>query len=84
MKTVNYSELRSKLKANLDVVSEDHEILVVHRSGGKSIVMMSLDDFNSYQETEYLLSTKANRENLTEAVKEAENGNVTNKDLIEP
>ena len=47
MKAVNYSELRENLKANLDAISDNAELLVVHRPKGKSIVMMSLDEYNS-------------------------------------
>jgi antitoxin YefM len=47
MKAVNYSELRENLKANLDAVSDNDELLVVHRPRGKSIIMMSLDEYNS-------------------------------------
>ncbi len=83
MKTVNYSELRQNLKSNLDVVCEDHDILIVHRSKGKSVVMMSLEDFNSLQETEYLLSTKNNRERLLNAIDDVNKGEVSEKDVIE-
>jgi antitoxin YefM len=82
MKTVNYSELRQNLKSNLDMVSEDSDILIVHRSKGKSVVMMSLDDFNSLQETQYLLSTKNNRERLLDAVDDVEKGKVSEKELL--
>ncbi|HPE74796.1 MAG TPA: type II toxin-antitoxin system Phd/YefM family antitoxin [Draconibacterium sp.] len=74
MKTVNYSELRSQLKANLDMVCEDHETLIVHRSGGKSVVLMSLDEYNSQKETEYLLSSEKNAEHLAESIKQLKNG----------
>jgi antitoxin YefM len=47
MKTVNYSELRQNLKSNLDMVCENQDILIVHRPKGKSVVLMSLDDYNS-------------------------------------
>lgn len=82
MKTVNYSELRQNLKSNLDLVSEDSDILIVHRSKGKSVVMMSLDDFNSLQETQYLLSTKNNRKRLLDAVDDVEKGKVSEKELL--
>ena len=74
MKTVNYSELRNKLKLNLDMVCEDHETLIVHRPGGKSVVMMSLDEYNSQKETEYLLSSPKNAEHLMESIKQSKNG----------
>jgi antitoxin YefM len=74
MKTVNYSELRDKLKSNLDMVCEDHETLIIHRPGGKSVVMMSLDEYNSQKETEYLMSTPKNAERLLNSIKNIEEG----------
>ena len=83
MKTVNYSELRNKLKANLDMVCEDQETLIVHRPGGKSVVMMSLDEYNSQKETEYLLSSPKNAEHLFESIRQLENGEIINITLEE-
>ena len=74
MKTVNYTELREKLKANLDMVCEDNETLVVYRPNGKSVVMMSLDEYNAQKETEYLLRSPKNAEHLAESLKQLENG----------
>jgi antitoxin YefM len=68
MKAVNYSELRQHLKSNLDAVSDNAELLIVHRSKGKSIVVMSLDEYNSTIETQYLLQSKNNRDRLDKAV----------------
>ncbi|WP_423129721.1 type II toxin-antitoxin system Phd/YefM family antitoxin [Gaoshiqia sp. Z1-71] len=68
MKAVNYSELRQNLKANLDQVTDNEELLVVHRPKGKSIVMMSLAEFNAIQETMHLNRSKINRERLERAI----------------
>ncbi|MGD9930056.1 MAG: type II toxin-antitoxin system Phd/YefM family antitoxin [Mangrovibacterium sp.] len=68
MKAVNYSELRQNLKANLDQVTDNEELLVVHRPKGKSIVMMSLAEFNAIQETMHLNRSKTNRERLESAI----------------
>ena len=73
MKTVNYSELRNQLKSNLDMVCEDHETLIVHRPGGKSVVMMSLEEYNSQKETEYLLSSPKNAEHLERSLMQLKN-----------
>jgi len=83
MKTVNYSELRNQLKSNLDMVCEDHETLIVHRPGGKSVVMMSLDEYNSQKETEYLLSSPKNAEHLFESIRQLENGETIDVTLEE-
>ncbi len=83
MKTVNYTELRDKLKSNLDMVCEENETLIVYRPGGKSVVMMSLDEYNSQKETEYLLSSEKNKKRLLDSIKNVEQGNVQEHDLIE-
>jgi antitoxin YefM len=83
MKAVNYSELRNKLKANLDMVCEDQETLIIHRPGGKSVVMMSLDEYNSQKETEYLLSSPKNAEHIFKSIKQAEEGNTIEVTLEE-
>lgn len=68
MKAVNYSELRQNLKANLDLVTNNSELLIVHRMKGKSIVMMSLEEYNAIEETMHLLKSKENRIRLERAV----------------
>ncbi len=68
MKAVNYSELRANLKTNLDAVTDSQELLLVHRPKNRSIVMMSLNEYNSLQETLHLTKSKANRERLDKAI----------------
>jgi len=84
MKTVNYSELRENLKANLDSVTDNEELLVVHRPKGKSIVMMTLDEYNALQETQHLLQSKNNRDRLEKAIENINAGrNLVEKALVE-
>ena len=68
MKAVNYSELRQNLKENLDAVTDNDEFLVVHRPKGKSIVIVSLAEYNAIQETLHLNTRKANRQRLESAI----------------
>ena len=68
MKAVNYSELRQNLKNNLDTVTDNEEMLIVHRPKNRSVVMMSLSEYNSMQETLHLTKSKANRQRLENAV----------------
>ncbi len=76
MKTVNYSEFRNSLKKNLDAVSDDHEIMIVHRSKGRSVVVLSMDEYNSFKETQYLLSSPQNKEKLEEGIMDTEKGSI--------
>jgi antitoxin YefM len=84
MKAVNYSELRQNLKSNLDAVTDDQELLVVHRPKGKSIVMMSLAEFNALQETLHLNRSKINRQRLENAVENINSKtNLVKKGIVE-
>lgn len=59
MRTANYTELRNNLKSYLDEVATDCEPLLVHRSDNASVVIISLDEYNSIKETEYITRSKA-------------------------
>jgi len=82
MEVINYSILRNNLKEVLDRVSEDQEIYVVNR-GDSNAVILSLDEYNRWQETLYLLSTEANRKSLEAAIERDKKGEFIVKDLIE-
>ena len=74
MIAINYTELRKSLKKNLDLACDSHETIVIQRSNEKSVVLVSLEDYNSMVETSHLLSTKANADRLMASVRQAENG----------
>lgn len=59
MRTANYSELRNNLKSYLDGVINDSEPLLVHRVGNDSVVVISLEEYNSIKETEYIMKSPA-------------------------
>jgi antitoxin YefM len=83
MRVVNYTEFRNTLAESLNAVNDDGDIVVVSRSKGKNVVVMSLDEYNSMKETLYLTSTKANRQNLDAAIDEMNKGKFTRRKLIE-
>ncbi|MCO6497656.1 MAG: type II toxin-antitoxin system prevent-host-death family antitoxin [Chitinophagaceae bacterium] len=83
MKIVNYSDFRSRLAENLNMVNEDNEIVIVSRTKGKSVVVMDFDEYNSILETLHLTSTTTNRERLTAAIDEMNKGGGKKQKLIE-
>lgn len=84
MRAVNFSELRQNLKASLDAVTNDDDLLVVHRPKGQSVVMMSLTEFNSLQETLHLNRSKNNRTRLENSIENINSKrNLLKKSLIE-
>lgn len=54
----------------MDAVIEDHTPLIITRGGDKAVVMMSLEDWNTWQETLYLLRSPANAERLLGATRD--------------
>lgn len=58
----------------IDDVVDDHTPLIITKGSNKSVVMMSLDDWNAWQETMYLLRSPANAERLLEAVRDFDEG----------
>jgi antitoxin YefM len=82
METVNYTDFRSNLKHWLDKVVNDVSDLVIKRKGGKDLVIISLDEYNSLKETAYLLTGK-NREVLLNSIEELEKGKGIQRDIIE-
>jgi antitoxin YefM len=83
MQVVNYTEFRNNLAENLNMVNENSEIVVVSRSKGKTVVVMSLEEFNSMQETLHLLSSKTNQKRLDAAIEEMRSGKSSKHELIE-
>lgn len=76
MRTTTMQDLRANMKAQFDQIQDNHDILIVPRNGNdESIVMMTLSEYNSLKETNYLLSNKANRDMLINSMKELDSGN---------
>jgi antitoxin YefM len=84
MRAISSSELRKDLAATLDRVADDHEPVIVTREGGKpAAVILSLEDFGSYAETEYLLRSPRNAEDLRKSIAEVGAGGGMERKLIE-
>lgn len=77
MRTANYSELRNNLKHYLDWVINDSEPLLVHRPGNESVVVMSLDEYNSIKETEYIIKSPAIMDAIRKGAEEIKEGKGT-------
>lgn len=81
---INYSELRQNLKSVLDSVCDNHETVLITRKNGGDVVILSREDYESLDETAYLLQSPVNRKRLTTALKDIAKGAIKPKTLIQP
>ena len=70
MRTMSYTAVRNNLAEALDRVAQDHAPIVITRQNGAPAVLMSMEDFSSWQETEYLLRTPANAAHLAKSLRD--------------
>jgi antitoxin YefM len=64
-------------------VVEDSEEVIVTRSGHEAAVIISLSEWNSIKETQYLLSNPVNAARLRKAISDLEAGKGVEHELIE-
>lgn len=81
---VSYTELRQNLAKLMDEVCDSRAPLVVTRQGGRSVVMISLEEFEGIEETLHLLRSPANAAHLLESIRQAESGQLIERDLDAP
>jgi antitoxin YefM len=72
MSTITYTSAREKLAETMDQVCDDHQPVVITRQKQRSVVMLSLDDYESLNETAYLLRNPANARRLLAATQQLE------------
>jgi antitoxin YefM len=77
MRTANFTDFRRNLSHYLDSVIEDSDRLIIPRSGGKGVILLSLDEYNAIAETEYLRSSPAMMRAIREAEQEINDGKGT-------
>jgi antitoxin YefM len=84
MAHVSYSQLRNNLASYMDEVCNDRAPLFVTRQNARSVVLMSEEDYEGLMETVHLLKSPANAARLLQSIKEADQGKLTERELVEP
>ena len=81
MNVMTYSEVRASFKQAMDDVCKHHDPTVITRQRGNHVVMMSLEDYNSMEETMYLLGNPVNAERLMRGVEQVKAGKTKIREL---
>jgi len=84
MQAITFNQVIKDFSSFMDKVSNNHEPLIITHENHKAVVLMSLDDFNAWQETEYLTRSPANAKDLLQAIEDIEqHKNLVKQALIE-
>ena len=83
MEVMSYSDARAQLKGVMDRAIVDGQEVVVTRKKGEAVVVVSLDAWNSINETLHLLSNPQNAERLRQSIAELDANTGSERELIE-
>jgi len=81
MKAMTYTAARQNLADTIERVCEDHAPVIITRRRDQAVVMISLADYESLEETAYLLRSPRNAQRLREAVQQLREGKGTKRKL---
>ncbi len=83
MEAITYTNARQNLAKTMEKVCQDHSPVIITRKKNESVVIMSLEDYKALEETAYLLRSPKNMRRLIESISQLENGNGTERALID-
>ena len=83
MNAVTLADAKENLERLIEQVLADAEPAILCTEKGEKVVLVSLDEFNSWKETIYLLSNPANAAHLRQSMVEARAGQLEEKALVD-
>ena len=83
MRAISYTAARSNLANTMKRVCDDHDPIIITRKNEDSVILMSLEDYESLTETAYLTNSPKNVKRLLESIEQLESGKGVEKELVE-
>ncbi len=83
MQAMAYSQVKNRWSEILNRVTEDRASLIITRDEAPPVVIMSLDEYESLQETAYLLRSPKNARRLLDSIVELERGGGQARELLQ-
>lgn len=81
MEKITYSYARQNLAKTMDMVSLDKTSVLISRAGKESCVLMTYSEYESLEETLYLLRSPKNALRLLKSIKEIDSGKAVKKEI---
>ena len=82
MTAMTYSSVREQFTKTIDTAVNNHTPILITRRNGGNAVLISEEDFRSYEETAYLMQSSANAIRLNSAIDALRSGQGIEKELI--
>jgi len=83
MNAISYTALRASLSSTMERVCVDHNPVIITKKRDPSVVMISLEDYESMEETAYLMRNPANIKRLFKSINEMKRGKCIKKTVDE-
>ena len=84
MDAITANQAKKDINQLIQKVISNAEATIICNDKGEKAVLLSLDEFNSWNETLYLLSNPANAEHLRNSIAEDQAGKRKERELIYP
>jgi antitoxin YefM len=81
MKSITYTEARENLANTINRVCEVNTPVIITRRRDQSVVMLSLSEYESLQETAHLLRSPANAKRLFDSLDSIKRGKLIRKKI---
>ncbi len=81
MDAITYTQARKNFTQTMNKVCEDHAPLIITRQNEQPVVMISLEDYNSIEETLYLFRSPKNAARIRQALQALNNSDFNGNSL---
>lgn len=82
MQVMTLQTAKTNLEQLIHQVDDDAEPIMILLDDRHKAVLMSEREFTAWQETEYLLSSPANAEHLRKSLEQAQQGQISERELL--
>lgn len=83
MNAVTLNEAKQNLEQLIEATLSNAEPTIICTDQGQRVVFLSLDEFNSWKETLYLLGSPANARHLRRSIADVEDGKASARELLD-